>query len=179
MSAVQSPSSSSSVSGTIEKDHLMINGKKRVMVVDDEDMVVSSLKTLLSLETPHEVLAFTSPQAALEAARSNAIDLAISDFLMPEMDGVAFLKEVRRLYPAIQLIILTGFADKGSAIRAINEVRLYQYLEKPWDNDDLIKIIEAGLDERRSIYKLQEYAQELETKIRLLERQIQDLRAKT
>jgi DNA-binding NtrC family response regulator len=154
----------------------MANGPKRILVLDDEEIIVNSLKTLLCLETQHEVLAFTSCQEALEAIRRNPIDLAISDFLMPEMDGVSFLKEVRRIYPAIQLIILTGFADKESAIRAINEVRLYQYLEKPWDNEELIQVIEAGLNERMSIYKLQEYSQELEAKVRHLEQQLEKLK---
>jgi DNA-binding NtrC family response regulator len=155
---------------------IMGYNQKRVLIVDDDGMVVNSLKTLLTLETPHEVLSFTSCKEALEAIHLDPIDLAISDFLMPEMDGVSFLKEVRRLYPAIQLIILTGFADKESAIRAINEVRLYQYLEKPWNNDDLLRVVENGLNERMQIYKLQEQAQELEAKVRYLERQIEKLK---
>jgi DNA-binding NtrC family response regulator len=152
------------------------NSQKRILILDDEEIVVNSLKALLCLETTHDVLSFTSCQEALEAIRRNPIDLAISDFLMPEMDGVSFLKEVRRIYPAIQLIILTGFADKESAIRAINEVRLYQYLEKPWENDELIQVIESGLNERMLIYKLQEYSQELEAKVRQLEQQVGKLK---
>lgn len=154
----------------------MANSQKRILILDDEEIVVNSLKALLCLETTHDVLTFTSCQEALEAIRRTPIDLAISDFLMPEMDGVSFLKEVRRIYPAIQLIILTGFADKESAIRAINEVRLYQYLEKPWENDELIQVIESGLNERMLIYKLQEYSQELEAKVRQLEQQVGKLK---
>ncbi|MBI5571531.1 MAG: response regulator [Desulfomonile tiedjei] len=154
----------------------MANSQKRILILDDEEIVVNSLKSLLCLETTHDVLTFTSCQEALEAIRRTPIDLAISDFLMPEMDGVSFLKEVRRIYPAIQLIILTGFADKESAIRAINEVRLYQYLEKPWDNDEIIQVIESGLNERMLIYKLQEYSQELEAKVRQLEQQVGKLK---
>ena len=154
----------------------MANEQKRVLIIDDEEIVVNSLKTLLSLEAPHNVLVFTSCRTALEAIRSNPIDMAISDFLMPEMDGVNFLKEVRTLYPEIPLIILTGYADKESAIRAINEVGLYQYLEKPWNNDDLLHVIESGLNQRMLIHRLQEYARELEAKVQQLERELAQIK---
>lgn len=151
--------------------------RKRILVVDDEESVVKSLTALLSLELPdHEVLAYTSPRLALEAICHQQIDLAISDYLMPEMDGLTFLKDVRRLYPAIQLVILTGYADKESAIRAINEVRLYQYLEKPWNNDDLLRVVDSGLNERLLIYRLQEHAQELEANVRHLSQQLEKLK---
>lgn len=153
----------------------MADERRRVLIVDDEDIVVNSLKTLLALETGHDVVTFTSCDTALRTIRRTPIDLAISDFLMPEMDGVAFLKEVRALYPEAPLIILTGYADKESAIRAINEIGLYQYLEKPWKNDDLLHVIEGGLNQRMLIHRLQEYARELEAKVHRLERQLRDL----
>lgn len=139
-------------------------------------MVVTSLRTLLAMETTHQVLAHTSPKAALETLRRNPIDLVISDFLMPEMDGLAFLREARALYPAACLIILTGYADKESAIRAINEVGLFQYLEKPWNNDDLLHVVESGLNQKLLIHRLQEYAREMEAKVQTLERQLRMLR---
>lgn len=150
----------------------MQNHKKRILIVDDDPLVVESLQSLLALETAHDVLGFTSCQAALDTIRRIPLDLALSDFLMPEMDGVCFLKEVRGLYPEIPLIILTGYADKDSAIRAINEVGLYQYLEKPWENDDLLHVIESGLSQRMHIHRLQEYARELECRIQQLERKL-------
>lgn len=154
----------------------MADERRHVLIVDDEDIVVNSLKTLLALETAHEVLTSTSCHAALQMIRRTPVDLAISDFLMPEMDGVAFLKEVRSLYPEAPLIILTGYADKESAIRAINEIGLYQYLEKPWKNDDLLHVIDSGLNQRMLIHRLQEYARELEAKVHRLERQLQEFR---
>jgi DNA-binding NtrC family response regulator len=154
----------------------MASEQKRVLLIDDEEIIVNSLKTLLTLEVPHNVLVFTSCKTALEAIRRTPIDMAISDFLMPEMDGVNFLKEVRALYPEIPLIILTGYADKESAIRAINEVGLFQYLEKPWNNDDLLHVIESGLNQRMLIHRLQEYARELEAKVQQLERELAQIK---
>jgi len=150
----------------------MATARKRVLVVDDEPLVVKSLQALLTLEGDYEVLGFTSCRVALEALRTRPCDVAISDFLMPEMDGVAFLKEVRRLYVEVPLIILTGYADKESAIRAINEVGLYQYLEKPWKNDDFLQIIEGALNQRLQIHRLQEYARELEARVQQLTREL-------
>lgn len=154
----------------------MADEQKRVLVIDDEPIVVNSLQALLSLETGHDVLTFTSCHTALEVIRRIPIDLAISDFLMPEMDGVSFLKEVRGLYPEIPLIILTGYADKESAIRAINEVGLHQYLEKPWDNEDLLHVIQSALSQRLLIHRLQEYARELEAKVQQLEQRLEQVK---
>ena len=155
----------------------MPQSRRRVLLVDDDALVVKSLEALLSLEGGYEILGFTSCRAALDAIRTHPCDVAISDFLMPEMDGVAFLKEVRRLYVEVPLIILTGYADKESAIRAINEVGLYHYLEKPWQNDDLLQIIDGALNQRLQINRLQEYARELEARVQQLTRELAALRA--
>lgn len=154
----------------------MSNTRKRILVVDDEPLVVKSLEGLLSLEGDYEIMGFTSCRAALEAIRTRPCDVAISDYLMPEMDGVAFLREVRRLYVEVPLIILTGYADKDSAVRAINEIGLYHYLEKPWDNDDLLQIIDGALNQRLQIHRLQEYTRELEARVQQLTRELSALR---
>ena len=73
---------------------------------------------------------------------------------MPEMDGIAFLAKVREIKPEIPRIILTGYADKENAIKAINEVGLFQYIEKPWDNDDLKIIIRNGIEKQQLMKKL-------------------------
>ncbi len=67
---------------------------------------------------------------------------------MPQMNGIEFLKEVRRLQPEAVRLLLTGYADKENAIRAINEVGLYHYLEKPWDNQAMLNIIRNALEEK-------------------------------
>ena len=95
-----------------------------VMVVDDEEMVTKTLSTYLQLETDYEVLTFQSPQMALEQLRNKPVDLVISDFLMPEMDGLQFLGEVAKMHPNIARILLTGYADKENAIKAINEIAI-------------------------------------------------------
>ena len=128
--------------------------KSVVMIVDDEEMVLMSIRSFLNLETPYKVLTFTSPVEALDHFVRTEVDLVISDYLMPEMDGISFLGKLRELKPDVPRIILTGYADKENAIKAINEVGLYQYLEKPWNNEDLQIILRNGLEKRQLMSKL-------------------------
>ncbi len=137
------------------------NYQETIMLVDDEDMVLTSLRSILSLETDYNIQTFLSAREALEYVANNNVDLVISDYLMPEMDGITFLAKVRELKPEIPRIILTGYADKENAIKAINEVGLYQYLEKPWDNEDLMIVIRNGLEKQKLLKRLQEKIQEI------------------
>ncbi len=127
-----------------------------ILLVDDEEMVLTSIDSFLTLETQYNVVTFISAKKALKYIKSNSVDLVISDYVMPEMDGITFLANVREIKPEIPRIILTGYADKENAIKAINEVGLFQYIEKPWDNDDLKIIIRNGIEKKRLIKKLQE-----------------------
>jgi response regulator RpfG family c-di-GMP phosphodiesterase len=133
-----------------------------IAIVDDEEMVLTSLRSFLLLETDYEVETFSSPQTAVAALRDKPVDLVISDYLMPGMNGIEFLLEVKRLHPFATRILLTGYADKENAIKAINEVGLYQYVEKPWNNDDLKITIQNGLERRFLMEKLEQKIQEVQ-----------------
>ncbi|MBT4500663.1 MAG: response regulator [Gemmatimonadetes bacterium] len=132
-----------------------------IIIVDDEEMVLTSLSSFLMLETGYNVETFLSPHEAFEFITNNEVDMVISDYLMPEMDGITFLGKVREVKPQIPRIILTGYADKENAIKAINEVGLYQYIEKPWDNDDLHIIIRNGLEKQQLMKSLEEKIREI------------------
>jgi DNA-binding NtrC family response regulator len=132
-----------------------------ILLVDDEEMVVTSIKSFLTLETDYQVAAFTSPKEALDYIRKHRVDLVISDYLMPEMDGIEFLAMVKEIQPEATRVLLTGYADKENAIKAINDVGLYQYIEKPWENDDLKLIIRNGLEKRILLQRLEEKIREV------------------
>jgi DNA-binding NtrC family response regulator len=137
------------------------NQQPTIVIVDDEDMVLTSINSFLSLETHYEVKTFVSVKEALEYIRKGRVDLVISDYLMPEMDGISFLAEVRDIKPEVPRIILTGYADKENAIKAINNVGLFQYIEKPWDNDDLLIILRNGLEKQKLMTRLNEKIKEI------------------
>lgn len=128
--------------------------RAKVMVVDDEAMVAEALRTFFELETDYTVLDFTSPPRALETLAEQRVDVVIADFMMPEMNGIDFLKEVRRIKPHTARILLTGYADVDNAIRAINEAGLYYYLEKPWDNEHLKLVVRNGVERSSLVNEL-------------------------
>jgi len=138
------------------------NGHSRIVIVDDEKMVLSSLDSFLGLETDYEVSTFTSAASALDYAEQERVDLVLSDYLMPDMDGISFLSRFRELQPHAPRILLTGYADKENAIKAINEIGLFQYIEKPWDNDNLLIVLRNALEKRYLFAALQEKIAEME-----------------
>lgn len=137
------------------------NEKSTVVIVDDEEMVLQSLKSFLSLETDYVVETFMSAHEALEFIKTKRVDLVISDYLMPEMDGIRFLAQVREIKPQVPRIILTGYADKENAIKAINNVGLFYYIEKPWNNDDLLVVLRNGVEKQRLLTSLSEKIKEI------------------
>ncbi|MCP4705203.1 MAG: response regulator [candidate division Zixibacteria bacterium] len=132
-----------------------------IVIVDDEEMVLTSLVSFLKLETDYEVETFLSAKKALDYISNESVGLVISDYLMPEMDGITFLAKVREISPEVPRIILTGYADKENAIKAINDVGLFQYIEKPWSNDDLLIILRNGLERKKLLSKLNEKIAEI------------------
>jgi len=133
-----------------------------VLIVDDEELVTITLRSLFLLRSDYSVIVHTSASAALADAGSRAIDLVITDYLMPEMDGISFLSRFKEIQPQTVRVLLTGYADKANAIRAINTVGLYQYIEKPWDNDNLLVVVKNGLEKRALIRALETKIAELD-----------------
>jgi signal transduction histidine kinase/DNA-binding NarL/FixJ family response regulator len=146
-----------------------------IFLVDDDPMVTDSLQTFLSLETDHAVYTYNHPAAALHALASLQPALVISDFLMPDMNGIEFLQQVKQRLPETTCILLTGYADKENAISAINRVGLYRYLEKPWDNNELLFTIQNGLERARLVQSLHHTIDELQTAQRQLQQHNHEL----
>ena len=126
-----------------------------ILIVDDEELVTSTLSAFLTLETDYEVVVFNDSEAAARWAETNAVDLIIADYLMPRMNGVDLLRRLRALQPEAVRVMLTGYGHKDGAVQAINEVGLFHYVEKPWDNDALLLIIRNGLERKHLMARLQ------------------------
>ena len=133
-----------------------------VYVIDDDPLATVSLQRLLEIEGGHGVRAFHSGLEALEAMRADPPDLVISDLRMPNLDGVAVLRQVRKLSPDAALIVMTGHTDQESIIRAINTAGLFGFIEKPWDTAQLLVTVQNALDKVALVRRLKERNAELE-----------------
>ena len=139
------------------------NRKPAIVLVDDEEMILTSIRTLLMLEADYDVTCFTSPLEAVQHIEKNVVDMTVSDYMMPGMTGIQLLAEAKRYQPEATRVLLTGHADKASAIQAINEVGLFQYLEKPWDNAQHLLVIQQGVERTELLRELRQKIMELDT----------------
>jgi DNA-binding NtrC family response regulator len=133
----------------------------KILYVDDDKLLTSTFSTLMKVEGFSNIAVYNEPKEALKYLKLNKPDLIISDFLMPEMNGLEFLKEAKKLYPEISMILLTAYADKENAIKTINEIGVYKYIEKPWDNDDLIMNIKNGIERSHLLADLRDKIEKL------------------
>lgn len=126
---------------------------RRILIVDDEEAILKALRRLLSL-TPcsggNKVYPLTvdmacGAEAALAKARYTAYDLVLSDYRMPGIDGVRFLKAFKEIQPNAARLILSGYADLNGLIGAINEVGINRFLCKPWNDYELVSAIGQAL----------------------------------
>lgn len=122
--------------------------KSVVLLVDDEESILNSLRRLLRGQ-PYEVVLATSGAQALEIMATRPIDLVMSDARMPGMDGATLLAEVHRLYPATSRILLTGYADLTTIIKAINDGQIHRYISKPWNDEELQLVLQQTLEHQR------------------------------
>lgn len=138
----------------------------RVMIVDDEVDILKALRRVLRIAPcvcgnrsfSLEVEAFSSPVEALERARHENFDLFISDFRMPGMDGIEFLKGTKALQPDAARLILSGYADLNALVRAVNEVGIERFVAKPWNDYELMSAIGQALAHRELLRENRELA---------------------
>lgn len=131
----------------LEDTELEINAT--LLVVDDEENILSSLVRLFEEEESFHVIAKNNAIDALSVLEQHSVDIIISDMRMPNMDGATFLAQAAVRWPDTSRMLLTGFADMESTIRAINEGNISHYISKPWDDDDLISKVHQALEVKR------------------------------
>lgn len=154
----------------------------RLLLVDDEENILRSLKRVLRNES-YQLSTATSGDDALAQMAEAPYDLVISDARMPGMDGASLLAQVRNRWPDCIRILLTGYADMGATVKAINEGQIYRYIAKPWDDEELKLVIRQALafqhSERRRL-ALEKLTRKQNRELQALNNSLEDkVRART
>ncbi|MFH2067323.1 MAG: response regulator [Pseudomonadota bacterium] len=120
-----------------------------IMLVDDEERFLSTTSKLIA-RMGYNVLIASGGAEALEKLRTHEVHVVVLDVKMPDMDGIATLKEIKRQYPMVEVIMLTGHATVESAINGLQSGAC-DYLMKPTDIPDLIQKAEAAFQRRQDL----------------------------
>ncbi len=118
--------------------------KYKILIVDDEPDNLALLYR--TLRGRYEIAKSTSPVTALEMLRQEHFHCILSDHKMPEMDGVEFLKRSYEISPNTMRLLVTAYTDAGILIDAINYAKIYRYIKKPYNPDELILIVNNALE---------------------------------
>lgn len=125
--------------------------RQRLLVVDDEEDIRESLKALFETCLDDvDVTVAASGAAGLEALAKERIDLIVTDYKMPGMNGLEFLARAAKQGPSIPRILVTAFPDLEIAIRAINEANIENFFTKPFDADQVLDVVRSILREQRA-----------------------------
>jgi len=115
----------------------------KIMVVDDEKQICQNVEKILS-KNNYEVIRATSAKEALEKMAKDSFSLLISDIVMPEMNGLEFLKLVKKEWPLTKAVMMTAYASTDTAVKAIRLGAL-DYLSKPFTPDELRSTVKRAL----------------------------------
>ncbi|RJQ52586.1 MAG: response regulator [Nitrospiraceae bacterium] len=146
-----------------------MDGQIKILCVDDEENVLRSLKRIF-LDSDYEILTAGSGDEGLKIlGNTEPVQIVISDYRMPGMNGVDFLREVYKLCPETVRIVLSGYADTAAIVEAVNVGHIYKFIPKPWNDDELKVAISNALDRYFIRQKNIQLTQELEAKNRELQ----------
>jgi len=122
--------------------------KQTILIVDDEEPILNSLKRLLNNESLHILTAGSGAEGLtqLEDA-TNPVALIISDQRMPEMTGSQFLEQAKNQSPDTIRFLLTGYSDMDALVDAVNRGAIHRYIAKPWNDDELLLHVRQALEQ--------------------------------
>lgn len=118
------------------------SARPRVLLVDDDTMVLAILEAQLSPTC--DCVAVDDGRLALEKLSEQEFDVIVSDQVMPFMTGDQLLAKVAQLWPHVERLLITGYADLGSVIKAVNAGKISHYLAKPWQGEELAEAVRAA-----------------------------------
>ena len=135
----------------------------KLLCVDDERNVLRALERIF-MDDDYEILTAISGEDGLAVLADNSdVQVVVSDFRMPGMNGVEFLRQVCEKYPDTVRIVLSGYADTGAVVSAINEGQIYKFVSKPWSDEELRQTVAKAVEAFSLHRQNRALAEELET----------------
>lgn len=116
----------------------------KILILDDDPVILKSCEKILTHEG-HEVTTASHAKEALEILQRSAFDLVVTDIVMPEMDGIEFIKKARTLNPDIQIVVITGHPSQDTLREALT-LKIIDYIPKPFSPAFFVEVIEKGLE---------------------------------
>jgi len=141
-----------------------------VLCIDDDEIVLRTLTHLLEVNGL-SVIVSDNPQSALSLFEDHEFGLVISDMRMPVMNGAEFLEKAHALAPDTQRILLTGYADIQTTLAAVNQGQINGYVQKPWQNDLLLRSVKDSLEK----FALRKQNQKLEAQVKAQNQELLEL----
>jgi len=142
--------------------------KHTILIVDDEEMILKSICRVLRSED-YQILTAENGEKGLAILKNHDVHLVVSDQRMPGMNGIDFLKRIKKDYPQILTIMLTGNAEIEVAMNAINEAGIYKFILKPWDDNNLKVTIRRALETLELIWERDSLLEEVKTRDAILQ----------
>lgn len=121
-----------------------MSNASKILFVDDEAQMLVALSRVFRGKR-YDIMTANSGQEAWDILQNHEFTVIVSDMRMPEMDGAELLAKCLEKYPQSRRVLLTGYSDQDSTIRAINQGKIHQYISKPWDNDKLREVIDSEI----------------------------------
>jgi len=137
----------------------MSQKKITILYVDDEENNLISFKATFRIK--YKVYTAISGAEAMDILNKEHVHIIITDQRMPNMTGVEFLEKVLEKYPDPMRILLTGFADMNAVIEAVNKGKIFHYLTKPWNEEELDMTIKRAFDKYTENEQIKDMNQKL------------------
>lgn len=140
-----------------------------VLYVDDEENNLVSFKAVFRIK--YKVLTAISGEEAIKVLKNNEVNIIITDQRMPQMTGVEFLENIIDEFPLPTRILLTGYADMNAVIDAVNKGKIFHYLTKPWNEEELDMTIQKAYE----VYREKVDEKEMNSKLTISNEQLEFL----
>ena len=131
----------------------------RILFVDDEELILNTLRRHF-LDEDYEILTANSGREGLTCLEESPVEVVVSDFRMPGMNGSDFLKLVSERWPDTVRIVLSGYTDMPALISLINDGEIFKFINKPWKENELKETIQEALAKHQELVEMRKLLEE-------------------